>query len=126
MSSIDVTNILAEHLSNSTEHLNSASDAFNHFVDFATKLPPGTTGADASQGWGTAQMGQYIGAGIAMIGAIGVGASHGYAAGSAAIAVGRNPEAQPKILNTLIIGMAITESTAIYSLIIAILIIFVA
>lgn len=126
MSSIDVTNIVAQHLANSAEHLDSASNIFDHFVDFATKLPTGTTGADASIGWGTAQMGQYIGAGVAMIGAIGVGASHGYAAGSAAVAVGRNPEAQPKILNTLIVGMAITESTAIYCLIIAILIIFVA
>lgn len=126
MSSIDITNIVAEHINNAIDQLSSSHDTLSQVVEFATKLPAGTTGADASVGWGTAQLGQYIGAGIAMIGAIGVGASHGYAAGSAAVAVGRNPEAQPKILNTLIVGMAITESTAIYCLIVAILIIFVA
>lgn len=69
---------------------------------------------------------KWIGAGLSMIGAMAVGASQGYAAGSAAQAVGRNPEAQPKILNTMIVGMAITEAVAIYCFIIAILLIFVA
>lgn len=66
-----------------------------------------------------------IGAGLAMIGVFGTGVGQGYAAGKAAEAVGRNPEAASKIRTMMIIGMAIAESAAIYSLIIAFLLIFV-
>lgn len=66
-----------------------------------------------------------IGAGLAMMGATGVGAGQGLAAGRAAEAVGRNPEAESKIRNTLIIGLAIAETSAIYALIVSILLIFV-
>ena len=75
---------------------------------------------------GLAALGAFIGAGIAMIGATGVGAGQGYAAGAAALAVSRNPEVKSQIMSTMIVGMAIAESAAIYSLIIAILLIFVA
>lgn len=71
-------------------------------------------------------LGKSIGAGIAMMGCLGVGISAGYAVGSAAIAAGRNPDAQPKIMNTMIVGMSVAESSAIFALIVAILIIFVA
>jgi F-type H+-transporting ATPase subunit c len=37
----------------------------------------------------------------------------------------RNPEMQPKLQSTMIIGVALDESTAIYCLVIAILILFV-
>lgn len=73
----------------------------------------------------TNQLGAYIGAGLAMLGASGVGAGQGYAAGAAALAVARNPEMSSKIMSTAIIGMAIAESAAIYALIISILLIFV-
>lgn len=66
-----------------------------------------------------------VGAGLAMVGASGVGAGQGVAAGRAAEAVGRNPEAESKIRSMMIIGMGIAESAAIYSLIIAILLLFV-
>ena len=66
-----------------------------------------------------------VGAGLAMVGASGVGAGQGVAAGRAAEAVGRNPEAESKIRTMLIIGLGIAESAAIYSLIISILLIFV-
>lgn len=66
-----------------------------------------------------------VGAGLAMVGASGVGAGQGIAAGRAAEAVGRNPEAESKIRTMLIIGLGIAESAAIYSLIISILLIFV-
>lgn len=66
-----------------------------------------------------------VGAGLAMFGASGVGAGQGVATGKAAEAVGRNPEVEAKIRTTLIMGMAITESSALYSLIISILLIFV-
>lgn len=71
------------------------------------------------------KLGAYIGAGLAMIGATGVGAGQGYAAGAAALAVARNPEMRSKIMSTFIVGVAIAETCAIYSLIISILLIFV-
>ncbi|WP_334686775.1 F0F1 ATP synthase subunit C [Mycoplasmopsis felis] len=46
-----------------------------------------------------------IGAGIAALGVIGTGIGQGYAAGKVAEAVGRNPEAEPKIKLMLIIGL---------------------
>lgn len=66
-----------------------------------------------------------VGAGLAMFGASGVGAGQGVAAGRAAEAVGRNPEAESKIRTMLIVGLAIAESAAIYSLIVSILLLFV-
>ncbi len=72
------------------------------------------------------KMGAFIGAGLALVGASGVGAGQGYAAGAAALAVSRNPEAKPAIMSTMLIGMAIAESAAIYGFLIAILLIFVA
>jgi len=70
-------------------------------------------------------MGPAIGGGIAAIGTLGAGIGQGYAAGKAAEAVGRNPEAEAKIRNTLIVGAAIAETGALYSLVIAIMVIFV-
>jgi F-type H+-transporting ATPase subunit c len=69
--------------------------------------------------------GAYIGAGVAMIGACGAGAGQGYAAGKACEAVARNPEVESKIRTMMIIGAAIAETSCIYSLIIAILLLFV-
>ncbi|AWX69910.1 ATP synthase F0 subunit C [Mycoplasmopsis anatis] len=65
-----------------------------------------------------------VGIGITMLGVIGTGLGQGYAAGKAAEAVGRNPEAEGKIRNMMIVGMAISESASIYALIIAFLLLF--
>jgi len=73
----------------------------------------------------TDKLGAYIGAGIAMFGALGTGIGQGFAAGKASEAVARNPEAESKIRTMMIVGCAIAETAAIYSLIIAILLIFV-
>ncbi len=81
--------------------------------------------AAASNAGDTAIMGAAIGAGIAAIGTIGTAIGQGYACGKAVEAVARNPEAENKIRTTLIVGDAIAETSAIYSLIIAILLIFV-
>ena len=70
------------------------------------------------------KLGAYIGAGIAMLGGLGTG--QGFAAGKASEAVARNPEAESKIRTMMIVGCAIAETAAIYALIIAILLIFVA
>ncbi|WP_129727307.1 ATP synthase F0 subunit C [Mycoplasmopsis meleagridis] len=65
-----------------------------------------------------------IGAGIAMIGTFGTGLGQGIAAGKAAEAVGRNPEAQSKIRTMLLIGSGVAESAAIYALVVALILMF--
>lgn len=65
-----------------------------------------------------------LGAGIAMIGGVGAGVGQGVAAGKAAEAVGRNPEAMGKIRSIMVLGMALTETTGIYALVVALLLIF--
>lgn len=66
-----------------------------------------------------------IGAGLAMIAGLGPGIGQGFAAGKAAEAVGRQPEAQSDITRTLLLGCAVAESTGIYSLVIALILLFV-
>lgn len=65
-----------------------------------------------------------IGAGIAMIAGFGPGIGQGFAAGKAVEAVARQPEAQNDIVRTLIIADAIAETTGIYSLIVALILLF--
>ncbi|MBN2282892.1 MAG: ATP synthase F0 subunit C [Deltaproteobacteria bacterium] len=66
-----------------------------------------------------------IAAGIAMgVGAFGPGLGMGQATGGATNAVGRNPDAQGKIMLTMLVGMAMTESIAIYALVIALAILY--
>ncbi len=70
---------------------------------------------------------RYIGAGIAMgLGAIGPGVGEGIAAAHALDGMARQPEMEGALLRTMVLGQAITESTGIYSLLIAIVLIFVA
>ena len=69
--------------------------------------------------------GSAIGAGLAMIAGIGPGIGQGYAAGKAAEAVGRQPEAKSDITSTMLFGCAVAESTGIYGLVIALLLLFV-
>ena len=66
-----------------------------------------------------------IGAWLAMIAGIGPGIGQGYAAGKGAEAVGRQPEAQGDIIKTMLLGAAVAETTGIYGLIIALILIFV-
>ena len=65
-----------------------------------------------------------IGAGLAMIAGIGPGIGQGYAAGKGAEAVGRQPEAKGEITSTMLLGCAVAESTGIYGLVIAIILLF--
>ena len=48
-----------------------------------------------------------IGAGLAMIAGIGPGIGQGFAAGKAAEAVGRQPEAQGDIMKTMLVGLSL-------------------
>lgn len=65
-----------------------------------------------------------LGAGIAMIAGLGPGIGQGFAAGKGAEAVGRQPAAQGDIRTTMLLGQAVSETTGIYSLVIAIILLF--
>lgn len=66
-----------------------------------------------------------LGAGLAMIAGIGPGIGQGYAAGKAAEAVGKRPKLQSAIVRTMLLGQAVAQTTGIYALIIALLLLFV-
>jgi F-type H+-transporting ATPase subunit c len=66
-----------------------------------------------------------LGAGLAMgFGAIGPGIGEGFAAGKACEGVAKRPEQAPLLTRTMLIGQAVSESTGIYSLVIAFILIF--
>ena len=65
-----------------------------------------------------------LGAGIAALAGIGAGVGIGIATGKAVDAVARQPEADSKISKNLLLGCALVEATAIYGMVVAILIIF--
>ena len=66
-----------------------------------------------------------IGAGLAMIAGIGPGVGQGIAAGHAASAVGRNPGAKGDITTTMLLGQAVAETTGLYGLVVAFILMFV-
>ena len=65
-----------------------------------------------------------IGAGLAVIAGIGPGVGQGIAAGHGAAAVGRNPGAKSDITSTMILGQAIAETTGLYGLVVALILLF--
>lgn len=68
-----------------------------------------------------------LGAGIAMgMGALGPGLGEGFTAGKACEGIARTPENAGLITRTMLIGQAVSESTGIYSLVVALLLIFTA
>ncbi|MFW6005984.1 MAG: ATP synthase F0 subunit C [Candidatus Bipolaricaulota bacterium] len=69
---------------------------------------------------------KYLGAGFAMgVGAIGAALGEGRVAAHALDGMARQPEMEDSLLRTMVIGQAITESTGIYSLIVAIMLLMV-
>ena len=66
-----------------------------------------------------------IGAGLAAIAGIGPGVGQGIAAGHGAAAVGRNPGAKGDIMSTMLLGQAVAETTGLYGLLVAMLLMFV-
>lgn len=66
-----------------------------------------------------------IGAGLAVIAGIGPGVGQGIAAGHGAAAVGRNPGAKSDITSTMLLGQAVAETTGLYGLVVAIILMFV-
>ncbi len=67
-----------------------------------------------------------LGAGCAMIAGIGPGIGEGYAVGRACEAIARQPEQKGSVTTTMLMGCAVAETTGVYALVIAILLIFVA
>ena len=67
-----------------------------------------------------------LGAGLAMIAGIGPGIGEGNAVAKACEAIGRQPECKGPVTTTMLMGCAIAETTGLYALVIAILLIFVA
>ena len=65
-----------------------------------------------------------IGAGLAMIAGIGPGVGQGIAAGYGASAVGRNPGARGEIMSTMLLGQAVAETTGLYGLVVALILLF--
>ena len=66
-----------------------------------------------------------IAAGLAIaFGTIGTGNGMGAGLNGATNAVGRNPEAQGKILLTMMVGLAMIESLAIYALVVALILLY--
>lgn len=101
------------------------SNVYANFLSAFSTLIPNLLASDpasTSTGFGL----KIMGAGLASIGMLGAGLGQGMIGQGACMAIGRNPEVASKITSTMIIGAGITESGAIYALVISILIIFIA
>ena len=80
---------------------------------------------DGSYGKVIFAVGAMVSAGIAIaVGTIGAGLGIGNAANGACNAVGRNPGVQGKIMMTMLVGMAMAESIAIYALVISLVLLY--
>ena len=67
-----------------------------------------------------------LGAGTAMIAGIGPGIGEGNAVAKACEAIGRQPECKGEVTTTMLMGCAVAETTGLYALVVAILLLFVA
>ena len=67
-----------------------------------------------------------IGAGLALIAGIGPGIGEGNCAAAACEAVGRQPECKGDDTSTMILGIALSETTGIYGFVTGLLLIFAA
>lgn len=65
-----------------------------------------------------------IGAGCAMIAGLGAGIGEGYTAGKAVEAVTKIPEQKGNIITTMILGQAVAESTGIFALVVALILLY--
>ena len=67
----------------------------------------------------------FIGAGISTgLGAIGPGVGEGMVAAKACEAIGKNPKEAGLLTRTMLVGQAVSESTGIYSLVVALLLLW--
>ena len=70
-------------------------------------------------------LGKALGAGMAMVGALGPGIGIGLLVSGALQAIGRNPDASGNIQTNMILGIVFAEAVAIYCLVVALIILFV-
>ena len=95
------------------------------WASLALAAEPAAAAAGASAGLGTffsyAVMAAGFGIGIA---AFGTGIGQGLAVKSSVEGIARNPEASGKITVTMLIGLAMIESLAIYALVVALIILY--
>ena len=75
---------------------------------------------------GIALAGCGIGARLALIAGVGPGIGEGYCAAAACEAVGRQPECKGAVPSTMILGIALSETTGIYGFVTGLLLIFAA
>ncbi len=85
--------------------------------------PAAAGGADAAKFgfFGTVALASAIGIGIA---ALGTGIGMGLGIGRAVEGIARNPEASGKIMTTMIVGLALIESLAIYTLVVVLILLY--
>lgn len=68
----------------------------------------------------------FIAAGFCMgVGGLGPSLGQGFIAGKACENIGKRPEAGGQIVKTMVLGMAFTETASIFSLLIALILLFV-
>ena len=65
-----------------------------------------------------------IGTALCLLSGVGAALAMGIATGKAVDAVSRQPEASGKITSTLLLGLALTEATAIYGFVTALIMMF--
>lgn len=65
-----------------------------------------------------------IGAAFTMIAAVGIGIGQGLVGMKGVEGVSRQPEAKADILQTMLVGQAVTETTGIFAFIISIILLF--
>ena len=75
---------------------------------------------------GIALCGCAIGAGLSLIAGIGPGIGEGNAVARACEAIGRQPECKGTVTSTMLLGCAVAETTGLYALVIALLLILLA
>ena len=73
---------------------------------------------------GIALAGCAIGSGLALIAVVGPGIGEGNAVARACEAIGRQPECKGDVTSTLILGVALSETTGIYGFVTGLLLIF--
>ena len=75
---------------------------------------------------GIALAGCAIGAGLSLIAGVGPGIGEGNCAAAACEAVGRQPECKGDVTSTMILGIALSETTGLYGFVTGLLLIFAA
>ena len=66
----------------------------------------------------------YVGIALCLLSCMGAAIGMGFATGKAVEAISRQPESSSKINSTLLLGLALTESAAIYGFVTALILIF--